>query len=362
MEGLRDRLRRLHGPVDRHRRRGRRRAAPCCAGCGCRGRSSCSPSWSSSAWSSRSTSPARSCRSARRGCGSRRPSRTRRRPRSQYAAPVPRSVPPIDPLLIAGGAACMLLVDIIAGTLRRVPLAGLPLLTIYSIPVSLLGGGVSWIIFTLTTVGFLLMLYLQESRQIARWGRPLGNDGVGPERVRRQQRRPAVLGGRDRRRRDGAGDRRPALHPDLRHRAVRQRLRPGRRRQDQDREPDGRPQARPPAGQRRAGHHDPDRRPQPGLPAHLGAQPLLRQRVEPRRPPGAGRPARDRRAAAHHRAVEHRADQGVRLPRRHQRQLRLHLAAHPVPDLGDRRARRLALRQLDDGRDVLRRGPARRRA
>jgi transglutaminase-like putative cysteine protease len=99
----------------------------------------------------------------------------------QYAAPVPRGVPPIDPLLIAGGAACMLLVDIMVGTLRRVPLAGLPLLTIYSIPVSLLGGGVSWIVFTLTTMGFLLMLYLQESRQIARWGRPLGQEaGVDP--------------------------------------------------------------------------------------------------------------------------------------------------------------------------------------
>jgi transglutaminase-like putative cysteine protease len=99
----------------------------------------------------------------------------------QYAAPVPRGVPPIDPLLIAGGAACMLLVDIMVGTLRRVPLAGLPLLTIYSIPVSLLGGGVSWIVFTLTTIGFLLMLYLQESRQIARWGRPLGREaGADP--------------------------------------------------------------------------------------------------------------------------------------------------------------------------------------
>jgi hypothetical protein len=96
----------------------------------------------------------------------------------QYRAPVARDVPPIDPLLIAGGAACMLLVDIVAGTLRRVPLAGLPLLTIYSIPVSLLGSGVSWIVFTLTTVGFLLLLYLQESRQIARWGRPLGSDSA----------------------------------------------------------------------------------------------------------------------------------------------------------------------------------------
>ena len=97
----------------------------------------------------------------------------------QYSAPVPRGVPPIDPLLIAGGAACMLLVDLVVGTLRRVPLAGLPLLTIYSIPVSLLGGGVSWIVFTVTTIGFLLMLYLQESRQIARWGRPLGSDSGG---------------------------------------------------------------------------------------------------------------------------------------------------------------------------------------
>ncbi|MEO6512194.1 MAG: DUF3488 and transglutaminase-like domain-containing protein, partial [Nocardioides sp.] len=93
-----------------------------------------------------------------------------------YRAPVPRGVPQIDPILIAGGAACLLLVDIAVGTLRRVPLAGLPLLTIYSVPVSLLGGGVSLLVFTVTTIGFLLMLFLQESRQIARWGRPLGQD------------------------------------------------------------------------------------------------------------------------------------------------------------------------------------------
>jgi transglutaminase-like putative cysteine protease len=93
-----------------------------------------------------------------------------------YRAPVPRGVPPIDPLLISGGAACLLLVDLAVGTMRRVPLAGLPLLTIYSVPVSLLGDGVSLIVFTITTIGFLLMLYIQESRQIARWGRPLGQD------------------------------------------------------------------------------------------------------------------------------------------------------------------------------------------
>ncbi len=211
----------------------------------------------------------------------------------QYAAPVPRGVPPIDPLLIAGGAACMLLVDIMAGTLRRVPLAGLPLLTIYSIPVSLLGGGVSWIVFTFTTIGFLLMLYLQESRQIARWGRPLGQEAGGD---------PSGFGVSNGALRSSAGAIGaaatalaivvPIFIPTFGIHAVRQRVRPGWRRPDQDREPDRRPQARPPAGPGRRHDHGRHRRPRPELPAHLGAQPVLRQRVEPWRPHGDARPAR----------------------------------------------------------------------
>jgi len=94
----------------------------------------------------------------------------------RYAAPLPSHVPPVDPILIAGGFACLLLVDLLACTLRRAPLAGLPLLTIYSVPVSILLGGVSWWIFAATAGGFLVMLFLQESEQVARWGRPLGND------------------------------------------------------------------------------------------------------------------------------------------------------------------------------------------
>ena len=71
-----------------------------------------------------------------------------------------------------------------------------------------------------------------------------------PERLRGQQRRAALVGRRDRRGGHGAGDRRTHLHPDLRHPAVRQRVRPGWRRPDQDREPDRRPQARPASGVR----------------------------------------------------------------------------------------------------------------
>ena len=93
----------------------------------------------------------------------------------RYAPPVPSDVPGVAPLLIVGGLACLLLVDLLACTLRRAPLAGLPLLTIYSIPVSLTGGGVSWWVFSLTAAGFLGLLSLQESDQVVRWGRPLGH-------------------------------------------------------------------------------------------------------------------------------------------------------------------------------------------
>ena len=82
----------------------------------------------------------------------------------------------MHPLLIAGGAGCLLLVDILACTLRRVPLAGLPLLTIYSVPVSMTGDSPHWILYTLTAIGFLGMIFLSESEQIARWGPILAED------------------------------------------------------------------------------------------------------------------------------------------------------------------------------------------
>ena len=68
----------------------------------------------------------------------------------------------------------------LACTLRRVPLAGLPLLTVFSVPVSLLGGGLSWWVFALTAAGFLTMLFLHEGEQVARWGRTLGEDRRRP--------------------------------------------------------------------------------------------------------------------------------------------------------------------------------------
>lgn len=93
-----------------------------------------------------------------------------------FAAPVPTQAPPIDAILVLCGLLCLLMVDLLACTLRRVPLSGLPLLTIYSIPISMVAASVSWWIFAATAAGFLTMLFLQESEQVGRWGRPLGVD------------------------------------------------------------------------------------------------------------------------------------------------------------------------------------------
>lgn len=98
---------------------------------------------------------------------------------NKFAPPVPDDVPGVDPILLVGGLAMMLLVDVLACTLRRVPLAGLPLLTIFSVPLSTLGSGPSWWVFVLTAAGFLTMLFIHEDEQVSRWGRSLDRETGG---------------------------------------------------------------------------------------------------------------------------------------------------------------------------------------
>ncbi|WP_435747856.1 transglutaminaseTgpA domain-containing protein [Nocardioides sp. SYSU DS0663] len=120
-----------------------------------------------------------------------------------YAPPVPATASGVHPLLIAGGLACFLLVDVLVGTLRRLSMAGLPLLTIYSVPVSLVGDALPWWVFALTAIGFLLMLFLHETELTDRWGRPLSDPLAGsragghrpPRRSRHARTTAAAVGG-----------------------------------------------------------------------------------------------------------------------------------------------------------------------
>ena len=163
-----------------------------------------------------------------------------------YAAPVPMQVPGIDPLLISGGLASMLILDALACTARKVPLAGLPLLTIYSVPISLLDGGVSLWVFVPTAVGFMTLLFLHENDLINRWGRPIGSR-PGRGRLARLVRGAHRCGPVQRgcHRLDGhrPRDRRAAADPDPRPPCLRLRCRPRRRLEREDRESHRRPAA-----------------------------------------------------------------------------------------------------------------------
>ncbi|WP_067438346.1 transglutaminase family protein [Nocardioides jensenii] len=115
-----------------------------------------------------------------------------------YAAPIPRGVKEVAPVLVLGGMLCHILVDLCAVTLGRVPVAGLPLLVIYTLPVSILDRSVSWLIFVCTVTGFLIMLAVQEGGRIARWGRQFGAPGDADRLVswggRDARRHPVALG------------------------------------------------------------------------------------------------------------------------------------------------------------------------
>ena len=90
-----------------------------------------------------------------------------------FSAPVPASVPEFYPLMIIMGAATAVMVDFLAVGLRRAPLAGLPLLAVYTAPVSILAGGVSWPKFTAAALCFLFLITAGEDLRLSRWGQRL---------------------------------------------------------------------------------------------------------------------------------------------------------------------------------------------
>ncbi|MGN6576649.1 MAG: DUF3488 domain-containing protein, partial [Nocardioides sp.] len=94
-----------------------------------------------------------------------------------YPAPVPKSVPQFPPVLVLAGSATLVLVDLIACGLRRAPVAGLPLLAVYTAPVSILDGGVSWVKFALAAVLFLFLITCQEAGRLAHWGQQVTGSG-----------------------------------------------------------------------------------------------------------------------------------------------------------------------------------------
>lgn len=115
-----------------------------------------------------------------------------------YQAPVSDSVPQISTLLVTAGTVVAVLVDFLACGLRRVPLAGLPLLALYTAPVSILTQGVPWWVFGVTAMSFLALLATDEGLRLLSWGRRVprgdslldtGGGAVSAESIRSSARR-----------------------------------------------------------------------------------------------------------------------------------------------------------------------------
>jgi len=90
-----------------------------------------------------------------------------------YAAPVPTRSGMVL-ITVVGVAAVALVVDLLAVTLRRASLAGLPLLALFAVPAAVVSKGVGVLPFLLGGIGYLGLLLAEGRDRLARWGRSLG--------------------------------------------------------------------------------------------------------------------------------------------------------------------------------------------
>jgi transglutaminase-like putative cysteine protease len=94
-------------------------------------------------------------------------------------APPAAPTPGITTILALVCAAFAILIDALAVTYRRAVLAGLPLLAVYLIPATRKPGGLSWLAFSVSAIGYLSLVSAEGHDRLNRWGRALG----GPARI-----------------------------------------------------------------------------------------------------------------------------------------------------------------------------------
>lgn len=96
-----------------------------------------------------------------------------------HESPPAAVTPGITTILAIGCAAFATLIDALSVTYRRAVLAGLPLLAVYLVPATRRPGGMSWLAFCISAVGYLSLVSAEGHDRLSRWGRALG----GPARL-----------------------------------------------------------------------------------------------------------------------------------------------------------------------------------
>ncbi len=96
---------------------------------------------------------------------------------NRYAAPVP---PNAGLMLMSVGLITLvaIIVDLLAAGLGRAPLAGLPLLALYSVPVASIPDGVPAIGFIPGAAAYMSLLMLSERERLSHWGRHVARSPV----------------------------------------------------------------------------------------------------------------------------------------------------------------------------------------
>ena len=93
----------------------------------------------------------------------------------RLAPPVPTH-PGLTLIAVAGVGAVAVVVDLVAVALGRTAPAGLALLVLYAVPSAVLPGGLGWLPFSLTAVGWLWLLRAEGRDRLSRWGAPMTAD------------------------------------------------------------------------------------------------------------------------------------------------------------------------------------------
>jgi transglutaminase-like putative cysteine protease len=94
-----------------------------------------------------------------------------------FASPVSAQHPETYAYLLAASLLVLLSTDLLACGLHRVPWAGLPVIVTLTVPISVLDAGLSWVVFALTSLLFVMLLATEETERVLGWGRSVAGRG-----------------------------------------------------------------------------------------------------------------------------------------------------------------------------------------
>jgi transglutaminase-like putative cysteine protease len=94
-----------------------------------------------------------------------------------FASPVSAEHRETYAYLLATSLLVLLSTDLLACGLRRVPWAGLPVIVTLTVPISVLESNLSWVVFVVTALLFIMLLATEETERVLSWGRSVAGRG-----------------------------------------------------------------------------------------------------------------------------------------------------------------------------------------